>query len=195
MAQQRLPAKSGIAVPLVKGQLIQVINTHGKQVVDTWAFDSQDPSSHLSMEHTRASLLKISIAVGDTLVTNRRTPILTVVEDTSPGVHDLLIAACDSHRYAQLGVKGYHNSCVDNLHNALKAVGTRISSVPSPLNLFMNVPVASDGSLSFADPLCEAGQSCTLRAETDLILVMSACPQDVTPVNGGKCADIHFVVT
>lgn len=59
----------------------------------------------------------------------------------------------------------------------------------------MNVPVASDGSLSFTDPVCEAGQSCTLRAEIDLILVMSACPQDVTSVNGGKCADMHFTVT
>ena len=92
-------------------------------------------------------------------------------------------------------MEGYHASCVDNLHEALKALGSRISSVPSPLNLFMNVPVASDGSLSFAEPLCEAGQSCTLRAETDLILAMSACPQDVIPVNGGKCADIHFVIS
>lgn len=109
-SQQCLPAKTGIAVPLSKGQLIRVINTHGKQVVDTWAFDSQDPTSHLSMEHTRASLLKISIGIGDTLVTNRRTPILTLVADTSPGVHDLLIAACDSHRYAQvskLSLMGY----------------------------------------------------------------------------------------
>lgn len=92
-------------------------------------------------------------------------------------------------------MKGYHVSCVDNLHEALKAVGISINSVPSPLNLFMSVPVASDGSLSFAEPVCEAGQSCTLRAETDLILVMSACPQDVTPVNGDACADIHFIVT
>ncbi|CRG90717.1 hypothetical protein PISL3812_07762 [Talaromyces islandicus] len=190
-----LPAKSGIAVPLTKGQLIQIINTHGKQVVDTWAIDSCDPASHLSMEHTRASLLKISIGVGDTLVTNNRTPILTLVADTSPGVHDLLIASCDINRYAQLGVEGYHNNCVDNFYVALKAVGIHPRSVPSPLNLFMNVPVASDGSLSFAEPVCEAGQSCTLRAEMDLTLVMSACPQDVTPVNGGKCADIHFIVT
>lgn len=101
---QLLPARTGIAVPLAKGQLIQIINTHGKQVVDTWAFDSRDPtaSHHLSMEHTRTSLLKISIGVGDTLVSNHRSPILTVVADTSPGVHDTLIAACDSNRYSQV---------------------------------------------------------------------------------------------
>lgn len=92
-------------------------------------------------------------------------------------------------------MKGHHDNCVNNLHEALKAVGISIHSVPSPLNLFMNVPVASNGSLSFDEPVCEAGQSCTLRAEMDLILVMSACPQDVTSVNGGACADVHFIVT
>jgi uncharacterized protein len=110
-SQQCLLAKTGVAVPLAKGQLVQVINTHGKQVVDTWAFDSQEPTSHLSMEHTRASLLKISIGIGDTLVTNHRTPILTLVADTSPGVHDLLIAACDSHRYAQVSMLYPHWQC------------------------------------------------------------------------------------
>lgn len=101
MTQRRLPAKSGVAVILAKGQLIEIINTYGKQVVDTWAFEAHDPTSYLSMEHTRASLLKVTIKIGDTLVTNRRTPILSLVADTSPGVHDLLIAACDSNRYKQ----------------------------------------------------------------------------------------------
>jgi uncharacterized protein YcgI (DUF1989 family) len=59
----------------------------------------------------------------------------------------------------------------------------------------MNVPVAADGSLQFATPVSEAGQSIALRADTDLILVMSACPQDMTPVNGTGCTELHFVVT
>ena len=59
----------------------------------------------------------------------------------------------------------------------------------------MNVPVAPDGSLKFARPASEAGQSITLRADTDLVLVMSACPQDMTPVNGISSTDVHFLVT
>ena len=99
---QVLPARTGISVTLAKDQLIEIINTHGKQVVDTWAFESQNLTSHLSMEHTRASLQKLSIAVGDTLLSNNRAPLLTVVADTTPGVHDTLIAACDKTRYEQV---------------------------------------------------------------------------------------------
>lgn len=95
----------------------------------------------------------------------------------------------------QLGATGYHSSCVDNFHGALRKLGFTIECVPSPLNLFMNVPVASGGSLEFARPVSEPGQSITLRAETDLILVMSACPQDMMPVNGTSCTDVHFIVT
>ncbi|CAM1503625.1 Fc.00g012160.m01.CDS01 [Cosmosporella sp. VM-42] len=189
-----LPARTGISVTLAKDQLIQIINTHGKQVVDTWALESRDPTSHLSMEHTRASLQKLSIEVGDTLVSNGRAPMLTVVADTTPGVHDTLISACDTTRYAQLGVNGYHANCADNFHGALQKVGVRVQSVPSPLNLFMNVPVAPDGSLQFARPVSEPGQFITLRADVDLVLVMSSCPQDMTPVNGVSCTEIHFRV-
>ena len=213
-----LPAKTGIALSLLQDQHIQIINTHGKQVVDTWAFESRNLNSHMSMEHIRARLKKLSIAIGDTLISNNRTPILTVVADTTTGVHDTLMAACDKTRYAevsdileyplsvcstrrkltscdQLGVTDYHPSCVDNFHHALRNVGLTIESVPSPLNLFMNVPVASNGALEFATPVSEPGQSITLRANTDLILVMSACPQDIMPVNGMSCTDISFIVT
>jgi len=104
LSQQVLPAKTGIALRLWKDQSIQIINTYGKQVVDTWAFESGDPTRHMSMEHIRARLGKISIAVGDTLISNHRTPLLTVTADTTPGVHDTLIAACDEERYAEVSV-------------------------------------------------------------------------------------------
>jgi uncharacterized protein YcgI (DUF1989 family) len=99
---QTLPARTGVAINLAKDQLIEIINTHGKQVVDTWAFNSRNTTEHLSMEHTRATLQRLSIAAGDTLVSNHREPILTVVADTTPGVHDTLVAACDKRRYAQV---------------------------------------------------------------------------------------------
>jgi uncharacterized protein YcgI (DUF1989 family) len=98
-----IPARRGKAVLLKHGQHIKVINTHGQQVVDTWAFNSADLSECMSMEHTRTSLSRIMAHVGDSLVTNQRRPILTLVEDTSPGVHDTLIAACDRYLYALLG--------------------------------------------------------------------------------------------
>ena len=91
-----IPARRGIAVHVNKGQSIKVINTHGEQVVDTWAFNRDEVTEFMSMEATRATLLKLRPTVGDSLYSNRRRQILTVIEDTSPGVHDTLMAACDN---------------------------------------------------------------------------------------------------
>ena len=124
---------------------------------------------------------------GDALVTNRRRPILTLEEDSSPGVHDTLIAACDVHRYRLLGAEGYHDNCTDNLCMALGAIGLEVPETPAPLNLWMNIPAADDGGLSWLPPLSEAGDYVVLRAEMDCVFVVSACPQDLVPVNGADC--------
>jgi len=73
---QAVPARRGRAVRLAKGQAIQVINTHGQQVVDTWCFNADDLSEFMSMEHLHASLQGIFPAKGDGLATNRRRPYL-----------------------------------------------------------------------------------------------------------------------
>jgi uncharacterized protein YcgI (DUF1989 family) len=193
-ARTRIPARSGVAVKLVKGMTIKVINTYGHQVIDTWAFNQDDIGESMSMEHSRASMLKLVPQVGDTLLTNHRRAILTLVEDTTPGVHDTLIAACDEHRYEQLGVIGHHDSCTDNLAAALASLGLEAQVTPCPLNLFMNVPVHGNGQLEFAPPISQAGQYVALRAELDLIIVMSACPQDITAVNGQMPTDAHYSI-
>ena len=189
-----IPARRGKAVRLNAGQQIRVINTHGKQVVDTWAFNAADIREFMSMEHSRATLLTVFPKIGAIFLTNHRRPILSISEDTTPGIHDTLIAACDSHRYKQLGVAGYHESCTENLALALKELGLTPPETPSPLNLFMNIPVKPDGALSFEPPLSEAGQYITLRAEMDLVMVFSACPQDILPINGLNPTDAHFCV-
>jgi uncharacterized protein len=192
----RIPARQGRAVRLARGAAIDVINTHGTQVVDFWALGSSDPSEHLSMEHTRIAIGRLVPRIGDTLVSNARRPMLTVVADTSPGVHDTLMASCDAERYRQLGFEGRHDSCHDNFEAALRDVGVPPPALPSPLNLFMNVPWSPDGSLRYEPPVSRAGDLVRLRAEIDLVAVMSACPQDLTPVNGAaQCpVDAHFRV-
>src|SRR5947209_9311804 len=135
-----IPARRGKAVRVRKGQRIKVINTTGQQVVDTWAFNADDLHEFMSMEHSRVAIGRIIPAIGDGLVTNRRLPILTLVEDTSGGIHDTLFAACDRWRYEQLGCKEYHDNCTDNLAAALVAHGLPPAQTPAPLNLFMNIP-------------------------------------------------------
>ena len=191
-----IPARKGKAAILEAGQEVKVINTHGQQVVDTWAFNRDDLTECLSMEHTRAALSRIMARVGDSLVTNRRRPILTLIEDTSPGIHDTLIAACDRYRYELLGCRDYHDNCTDNLAAALAELGLTPPETPSPWNLFMNIPVRADGSLSFEPPVSRPGDYVVLRAEMACVIAFSACPQDIVPINGPACTptEAHFAI-
>lgn len=189
-----IPARKGVAAHVGKGQVVTVINTHGSQVVDTWAFRADDLSEFMSMEHSRGAMQKVNPGKGDTLRSNRRRPMLTMVDDTSGGIHDTLIAACDRYRYEQLGHVGHHDNCTDNLGAALAALGLASPETPSPLNLFMNIPIDGEGSISFAAPVSTPGSHVSLRAEMDLVIAFSACPQDLVPVNGADCVptDAHF---
>lgn len=194
---QLIPAGQGVAARVRQGQTIKVINTHGTQVVDTWAFDADELAEFMSMEHTRAHLLRLRPKVGDALLTNLRRPILTLIEDTSGGIHDTLIAACDRYRYKLLGEKHYHRNCTDNLAEAMRALGLVVPETPSPLNLFMNIPWSEAGGLAFeAHPNPVPGMHVAFRAEMDLIVAFSACPQDMLPINGVDLVvkDAHFQI-
>ena len=191
-----IPARRGKASLVARGQSVRVINTHGQQVVDTWAFRRDDLTEFMSMEHSRTSLGRIIPAVGQSMVTNRRRPILTLAGDTSGGIHDTLLAACDRYRYELLGCEEYHDNCTDNLAAALAELGLTPPETPSPWNLFMNIPVAPDGSVGFEPPVSRPGDQLTLRAEMDCVVVFSACPQDIVPINGVDCVptEAHFQV-
>mgnify|MGYP001462911240 CR=1 FL=1 len=191
-----IPARKGKAAYLKRGETVMVINTLGQQVVDTWAFCSDNLEEFMSMEHWRATSVKFIPEVGDVFVTNQRKPILTITEDTSPGIHDTLIAACDKYRYELLGCNEYHDNCTDNLFAALADLSCKPPQVPSPLNLFMNIPVKGKTALDFCAPVSKSGDYIKLRAEMDCIIVFSACPQDMLPVNGEnhQPTDAHFKI-
>jgi uncharacterized protein YcgI (DUF1989 family) len=167
-------------------------------------------TEYMSMGHSRVNTLHLVPQPGDTLVTNLRQPILTLVEDHSPGVHDTLIPACDPARYEGLGVHKWeeHGSCAENLVLALKELNERaglkgakavgadvtVNSAPAPLNLFMNIPWEDDGNISFQAPRSSRGDFVRLRAERDAVVVMSACPNDVQDINGEEISDAMFIV-
>jgi uncharacterized protein YcgI (DUF1989 family) len=187
-----VPARQGRAVRLAKGASIAVINPHGTQVADLWAFNAANLDEYLSWEHTRGAILRIAPRAGDALLTNRRRPILTMTEDTSPGVHDTLIAACDLFRYIGLGVDAYHDNCSDNLRMALAAIGERTREVPQPFNVWMNIPLTPEGAIDWRPTVSAPGDRVTLRAERDCIVVLSACPQDMVPINGAGMTPVEL---
>ncbi|PSN68910.1 hypothetical protein BS50DRAFT_572090 [Corynespora cassiicola Philippines] len=249
MAVQTVPARRGAATIVRAGQKIKIINTHGNQVVDTWAFaiptvsvtttsssveaplyPNATPTSitsyseaantaaaapeYMSMSHTRASRYKLTPEVGDVLLSQKRAPMVKLVEDTSPGVHDTLISACDRWRYSELGVQGYHESCTDNCWDALFALSNSADAevadvlkglqakqggrVPDPLNLFMNIPInegqGAKRGLTFEAPVSKPGDYVVLEAMRDVAVVMSACPSDILNTNGHNPVDAHFQV-
>lgn len=179
-----IPAAEGRAFELQSGGTATITSPEGAQVVDAWAFGQPDVTEFLSAEHTRSTLEKLNPGEGDTLYSNRRRPILTITEDTSPGIHDLLLSACDQERYRLLGVAAPHRNCADNLRAALSELKLEPSHTPSPFNIFENVTVTANGGLAIAPPLVGPGNSITLRAEFDLVLVLSSCPMDIALTNG-----------
>lgn len=176
-----VPAGGGRAVRLAEGESLEVVNTHGTQVVDLWAVSG---ARHLSVGHTRSINGHLDPSAGDTLVDDQRHPMLLFAADTSPGVHDTLIAACDPVRYRSLGAGPDHANCATNFLDALSATDHAGRVVPAPLNLFMHVEVSTDGAISYLPPRSQPGDTVTLVALRDLWIILSACPQDLVPVNG-----------
>ncbi len=195
-ALEVVPARGGKAARLKAGEAIKIINTHGEQVVDTWAFNADDVSEYMSMSATRAFILNMRPVLEKPLMTDRRRPILMFEEDTSHGLHDTQMAACDNERYGLLGCEEYHDNCADNLRYGMREFGLEVSHIPQPLNLYMNIPWTENGDLSFDAPPSMPGCYVVLRAVMDCYVAMSACPQDILPINGavGKPVEAHFEI-
>jgi len=194
-----IPAGHGKTTRLKAGQKVKLINTHGTQVVDCWAFNAYDLREYMSMESSRVWNRRLMPKVGDVFVTTQRRPILTLVEDTTPGIHDTFCAACDRYRYEVLGVKGYHRNCQDNMFEGMMELGvTPPFPIPASFNIFMNIPVLEDrNSFDVRPTVSKPGQYVVLRAEMDCFVAFSACPQDILPIHGEGGAppkDAHFVV-
>jgi uncharacterized protein YcgI (DUF1989 family) len=177
-----VPAREARAVRVPAGGRFRVVDVEGGQVVDLFAFVDGDVSEYASAEHTRVSIDRLFPLPGQDFVTNHRRPILRFEEDHSPGVHDMLCAACDRYRYQLLGAEN-HASCADNLRRAMAGLGHSNIEIPQPINLFMAVGVNLDGSLSWGPAPTGAGDHVVLRAALPSIIVASACPQDLNEIN------------
>lgn len=199
-----IPARSFAIQRLRVGQSIKIINTSGGQVIDTWAFSPTSGfPSYMSMSHTRSTHHRLLPSVQEAFLDNRRTPILTIIEDTSPGLHDVLYAACSPERYVQLGASRDHDNCAKNLYNAAKTYKDpsinklvellEYGWIPDPLNLFMSVLV-KDNKIPCQDPESKPGEYIILRAEQECLVMMSACPMDIHVCNGGPPTSVDFEV-
>ena len=189
-----VPAREGRGVALEAGIKFRVIDVKGKQCGDLFAFSTTDVREYASAEHTRVSVGSLFPRPGEQFVTNRRRPILTFLEDHSPGSHDMLVAACDPSRYELLGVDGWHASCQENLQTAMAGFGVTNIEIPQPINLFTNIPVLSDGSIEWRRAVTAPGDWVLFRTEMPCYVVLSACPQDIMPINDKNPTDMAMEV-
>lgn len=178
-----IPARSARALVVPRGTTLEIVDLEGQQVADLVAFRSDDRNEWLSTSHTRGSLQSLRLRVGSNLVSNARRPLFRIVVD-DVGTHDLLFAMCDEARYrVDYGISE-HANCRDNLTVALSPWSVESWRIPDPVNVFQNSPVDSEGGISSAVPRSRAGDRLVLEALDDLVVGVSACPQDQNPCNG-----------
>ena len=189
---QRIAPQTGTAFELKKGQYLKVIDPQGEQVSDLLCYKLGDTKEWLSSGRTLDYASKWLITTGDILYSNRSNPMLTIVEDTC-GVHDFTLTPCSLTMFHRLyKVKGHHPSCHENLYSNLEPWGITPDDVPTTFNIFMNVPLKPDGTLSVDPPLTKAGDYIILKAEMDLIVGLTACSAGQS--NNGTYKPIDFEV-
>ncbi len=183
------------------GQTLRILDLEGNQAVDTLFYSAADAAERYSASDTIARNGQLYLGLGSRLYSNAGRVMLTIVADTC-GRHDTLGGACSSEsntvRYA-LDKRPMH-SCRDSFMHALchcqeaGVLGIGKRDIAPNINFFMNVPVTPEGHLSFADGISGAGKYVELRAEMDVVVLISNCPQLNNPCNGYNPTPIRLLV-
>lgn len=189
-----VPPQSGRSFRVSQGDLIRVVDPKGQQVADLWAFSTEGGLDWLSTSQTRDITECLFPAVGQQFYSTSGAPILTLVADDLPGPHDMLYPACNNALYERAGFHN-HPNCQDNLHKTLALEGITLPFTPDPVDLFQNSLPQPDGRLDVHASINPPGGSVTLRAERDLLLVVTACSVDYYVTNGGICTEIAVEIT
>ncbi len=169
-----------------------VVDPLGEQVADFMAFAMGDKREWLSSGRTIDYANTIFVSTGHALYSNRSRVMLRIEEDTV-GRHDLLLTPCSRETFEIIyGHTGPHPSCLANIVEALRPYGVESDDVPTTLNLFMNVAVAGDGTLTIGVPHSRAGGRIRLRAEMDLWVAVTACSAELSNNGSFKPIDVAW---
>jgi urea carboxylase-associated protein 1 len=180
-----------------RGQILRIVDLEGNQAVDTLFYNAHHYEERYSAVDTIRAQGNIYLTTGTQLRSNLGATMLTITEDTC-GRHDTLGGACSAEsntvRYA-LETRHMH-SCRDNFLLALARHdrGLNKRDLPSNINFFMNVPVTSAGELHFADGISAAGRYVQMRAQMDVLVLISNCPQLNNPCNAYNPTPIQLQI-
>jgi uncharacterized protein len=190
MSRQRIEPQRGCAFVMSRGETLRVIDPSGEQVADLVAFARADAGEWLSSGRTLDYNNTIYLTTGHRLYSNRSTVMFAITSDTV-GRHDFLYTPCSQETFDILyKTEGHHPSCLDNLATNLRPFGIGKDQIPTTFNIFMNVEVGPDGSLNILPPRSKAGDYLELRAETDLVIGLTACSAEMS--NNYRLKPIEF---
>jgi uncharacterized protein len=194
LAEIVVPAREGRGVLVGKGQFVDVVDLEGQQVGDLVAWLQARPDEYMSPAHTVSCNASIRLGVGSQLFTNHRNPIFTILRD-DVGEHDIIVPCCDPERFARDFGDDHHASCLANLEQARNLLGLDHElHGERAWNVFMHNRVTPAGAVVTDMATHPAGSTITLRAEADLVVLLSACPQDLTPCNAFNPTPMKLVV-
>jgi hypothetical protein len=185
-----------------KGQVFRILDLEGNQAVDTLFYNARDPEEHYSAADTVRAQGALYLTTGTQLMSSEGNVMLTITADTC-GRHDTLGGACSCEsntvRYA-LDKRPMH-SCRDSFLHALahydfnqSGGGLTKRDITSNINFFMNVPVTPEGSLTFADGVSAPGKYVEMRAEMDVLCLISNCPQLNNPCNAYNPTPVRVLI-
>ena len=184
--------RSGVAFRLTRGERLRVIDPRGEQVSDLLAFNADDRGEVISSGRSLDYASRIYLTTGDRIYSNRSRVMLRIIEDTV-GRHDFLLTPCSKDTFRIIyGDADPHRGCFGNLAEALEPYGVEPDQIPTAFNVFMNVTIDENGSLTVQPPLSKAGDHILFEAEQDLVVALTAC--SALQSNNYAFKPIHYEV-
>jgi urea carboxylase-associated protein 1 len=180
-----------------RGQIVRIVDLEGNQAVDTLFYNAHDLSDRYSAQDTIREQRRIYLTSGTRLISTEGHALLTIVADTC-GRHDTLGGACaaESNMVRYAIEKRYMHACRQSFLKGIQQWkhGLEKRDITSNINFFMNVPVTPEGGLTFEDGVSEAGKYVELRAEMDVLMLVSNCPQLNNPCNAYNPTPVQILV-
>ena len=191
-----LPAGEPYLLEIGRGQTLRIVDLEGNQAVDFLMYALGDDAQRYSAQDTIAAQANLFLKTGAVLLSNEGAPMATIT-GTSVAYHDTIGGACSCEsntlRYGH-HTKSQH-ACVENFLQSNARHGRGKRDMVSNINWFMNVPVEADGALGIVDGISAPGLYVDLRAEMDIVAVVSNCPQINNPCNGFNPTPVRMIIS
>jgi urea carboxylase-associated protein 1 len=195
-----VPARAPYSAVLKAGQIIRIVDLESQQAVDALFYNAKDTTERYSAQDTlaaqAASGRPFYLETGSVLLSNEGRQMLTVIADTC-GFHDTCAGACscESNTVRFGHETRFMHSCRENFITELAKYGMSKSDLVSNVNFFMNVPIRPNGELTVDDGVSEPGGYVELRAEMDVLVLISNCPQVNNPCNGFTPTPVQIIIS